>query len=79
MIHRGHYSAFRVLVADYNDKLYEPLEFGAFLKGVRNGENGHISFERFALREHFPQLGRCWFYIVRIQHRRSYAVHQLLW
>ena len=68
MIHRRYYLAFRVLIAHYNDKLDEPLEFGTFLEGIRYGENGHISFKRFALREYFLHLGRYWFYIVRIQH-----------
>ena len=53
MIHRRHYLAFRVLVADYNDKLDEPLEFGTFSEGISDRENGHISFKRFALREYF--------------------------
>ena len=73
MIHRRHYLAFRVVIADYNDKLYERLEFGTFLEGIRDRENGHISFKRFAFRECFLRLGGCWFYIVRIQRRRFYG------
>ena len=58
MIHRRHYLVFRVTIADYHDKLDEPLEFGTFLEGIRDRENGHMPFKRFAFREYFLRLGR---------------------
>ena len=57
----------------------EPIEFRTFFEGIRDRENSHISFKTFAFCEYFLRLGRCWFYIARIQHRRFYVTCQLWW